>query len=187
MTAHRMILTANLRDPSKITPRSHILNFCLDAEFDVQNQTYEVSTGDSFKVEVYVDLPTDADPEEYGVHMLNIVSWRGFRRPGQVFGSMLRDNRDSPDRVILCDGTANFASLTEPPAPLSGSRTSNQLLCLMPASPFLGFEMVQPARLILDRPGLFAFLVSLTLDTPDGLINLIIDPELDVGGTYPPD
>lgn len=187
MTSYTTSLIADFRNPQPITPRSFPLGFCLDAPWDDETGTYEVAAGDDLRVTVYIQLPENAtDGGDYAIRALNVVSWRGARAADQVFNTMLRNNPDGPDEMILTAGSAQFLLQVDPP-PLVGAQMDHPA-CLVVEAPFVAYDMTMPTRLILERPGLFAFLVSLTIEDPNGaLVNFIIDPELDVGGTYPPD
>lgn len=187
MTTYKMSLIANFRDAEPITPRSFPLGFCLDAPWDEKNATYEVNANDDLTVTVYVLPPANGDGSDYAVRALNIVSWRAPRAVStQVFNGMLRNNPDGPDETILAAGHAHFVQAFEATPP-AGAQLEHPT-CFIAEEPYVAFDMVMPTKLILERPGLFSFLVALTIASPDGLpVSFIIDPELDVGGTYPPD
>jgi hypothetical protein len=99
---------------------------------------------------------------------------------------MFRDSADTPDRQIMAMGDARFGPLTDFALPTESTLPAAELRGDDPA--LSAFEMKVPSRLVLNRPGLFAFLISLSVQVGDGSVrNFIIDPEVDVGGTYPPD
>ncbi|HMB53733.1 MAG TPA: hypothetical protein VKU40_10470 [Thermoanaerobaculia bacterium] len=186
MTVYTMYLIADFSKPQPIPPTSQVLRFCFTAKKDPDDHTYEVLAGDEARVVVLVKPALNQPTDGYEILAFNLVSWRSHRLPDQLFDGMLRDNQDNPDRKILSSCESRFEPLAtelgipEDATPYHGDCSIDL--------PFASFEMNRPNRLVLDRPGLYGFLLSLTIRDPEGnSVHFIIDPELDVGGTYPPD
>lgn len=202
---YTMKLMIDAATPPPVVGRSNELCMDFDATFHSTDQTYEANPGDSFSVEAYVYLPGTKGSEplpELSVLGVNMVSWTSPRQTRisaltgetrsnpRIFDSMFRNDADRPDRHILARGWAVFA----PDGELDGARDDAHARCQLcgkeyggPAVTVVRYRMTSPSRLFLDRQGLFGFLVSLNTESDGQVVPWILDPELDVGGTYPPD
>lgn len=190
-----MILIADLKNPEPITPRSNRLQLIFGAPFESRDMTFEMEPGDDFKV--YVLLLPGLDEAEPRVVGLNMVSWRSIRqvrsssRRGQsnrhqrIFGTMFRDDSDTPDAQVMAMGDVQVKPVKNVELPGETTIPAGELDLRGCESHF--FQVVVPSRLVLNRPGLFGFLISLSVQVGDSVRNFILDPEVDVGGTYPPD
>lgn len=185
---YRLTLLADLDPPvtDKATPRSYRLAFYFDAPCDQEHDTYELEVGDCIRVFTRVCSTNRDRLAEVSIARLNIVAWTAARaRPEQLFDTCFRNTGDSPDEQILTRGIVGDLLMTEPPA-LEGGCFYPEGAAALAERPSITFETTVPNRLELIKRGLFAFLVSLTLDVSGDLINYILDPEMDVGGDYPP-
>lgn len=198
---YTMKLIIDAATPPPVSGRSNTLCMDLDAQFVASDGTYEANPGDSFKVEAHLCYPTEPGSEpspELSILGLNLVSWTsprqsrissltGVERPNpRIFDGMLRTDADRPDRDILARGQAVFERAgeadVESHCQLCGKRHGGAGVRVV------RYCMTSPSRLFLERQGLFGFLVSLNVvDAGGQVIPYILDPELDVGGTYPPD
>jgi hypothetical protein len=98
---------------------------------------------------------------------------------------MFRDDSDTPDAQVMAMGDVQVEPAKDMELPTRSTIPEGELDtrgCEIGL-----FRVVVPSRLVLNRPGLFGFLISLSVQVGDTVRNFILDPEVDVGGTYPPD
>ena len=193
-----LILLANVDEQASdmVTARSYRLGLWTNVEYDPEQGTYELKVGDCVRLFVVVTADSPDGLEGVSIARLNLVAWTSARaQPRQVFGTCFRNTGDAPDEQILTRGMVDALALDGPvelkagafyPEPGDDSAASRRAKTLADGSA-LAFEVTVPNRIELVKQGLFEFLASVTIDgTPQGRMNFIVDPEMDVGGGYPP-
>lgn len=171
---------------TRVTPRSYPLGIHFDAPFDPDQQTYELEVGDCIRLRVQVFAPTEHELEGLSVARVNLVGWTAARAArDQIFGSCFRSGGDTPDEEILSRGIIQTLEMEHPP-PLGADTFYPTEAAELTSRPSIVFDVTVPNRLEMIKEGLFSFLASVTLNGPLGQTNYIIDPEMDVGGGYPP-
>jgi len=194
-----LVLLANVDEPvdEMVTTRSYRLSLWSDVPYDCKERTYELEVGDCVRLFVVLSADTPGGLDGVSIARLNLVAWTSARAQGvQIFGTCFRNTGDFPDEQIFSRGIVGTqatdelplldaergAFYPEPDDP-DGSRRAKALA----AGSARGWKVTVPSRVELVKIGLFEFLASLTVDgTPQGRMNFIVDPEMDVGGGYPP-